>query len=273
MAKNPYSIDGLELLIPFGRGMRVHKNLYESTKNHGSIFDQHKDDIISATIKKGDKLSVSELKDIIGPDNWKWYRDDQFDEIYDRFVADNYDTLFGNEAKQNLMDSNVGLLMDAFGKYQPDTMNVDPTTGLSNQYQTYLDALNAASDQQYNIAMQELDVAENQMLRSIGLSQRQMERDIAKRRQQALKSGMSTAQLAAQEQQNILAAQTGATQIAQQYADQRYGMVNQFAGNAAQNYANVLGQQTESLVNSQNNSYSNLMSAWAQMYAADKYQP
>ena len=42
---------------------------------------------------------------------------------------------------------------------------VNPETGLTNEYQSYLDALNAASQDQYNIAMQELDVAENQMLR------------------------------------------------------------------------------------------------------------
>lgn len=199
---------------------------------------------------------------------------DQIKNDYAEALTLSYEKKYGKENYINRMkvQNDVDVLMNAFNKYQPDTMNVDPTTGLSNQYQTYLDALNAASNQQYNIAMQELDVAENQMLRSIGLSQRQMERDIAKRRQQALKSGMSTAQLAAQEQQNILAAQTGATQIAQQYADQRYGTINQFAGSAAQNYANVLGQQTESLVNAQNNSYNNLMSAWAQMYAADKYQ-
>lgn len=237
-----------------------------------SLFNSKLNEIADATIKKGQPLSNKELKSIIGKHNYHWIRDDLYDNMYNQFVSENYGSLFGNEASQMSMNKNIGMLMDAFNKYQPDTMNVDPTTGLSNQYQTYLDALNAASNQQYNIAMQELDVAENQMLRSIGLSQRQMERDIAKRRQQALKSGMSTAQLAAQEQQNILAAQTGATQIAQQYADQRYGTINQFAGSAAQNYANVLGQQTESLVNAQNNSYNNLMSAWAQMYAADKYQ-
>ena len=180
-------------------------------------------------------------------------------EQYKSYVRTMFDTDY---AKQVQITNDVDALMNAFKQ------QVNPETGLTNEYQSYLDALNAASQDQYNIAMQELDVAENQMLRSVGLSQRQMERDIAKRRQQALKSGMSTAQLAAQEQQNILAAQTGATQIAQQYADQRYNTINQFAGAQSQNYANVLGQQ----VDMQNNTYNNLMSVWAQKYAADMYK-
>lgn len=189
---------------------------------------------------------------------------DQLKNHYDKALTLNYENKYGKEDYVNRMQmqNDVDALMNAFKQ------QINPETGLTNEYQSYLDALNAASQDQYNIAMQELDVAENQMLRSVGLSQRQMERDIAKRRQQALKSGMSTAQLAAQEQQNILAAQTGATQIAQQYADQRYNTINQFAGAQSQNYANVLGQQ----VDMQNNTYNNLMNVWAQKYAADMYK-
>ena len=258
--KNPYALDEwTDLLSPvFEINRQVNRNTYN---NQSSIFDKYMNTIASETIRKGSKLSKEELQNIIGANNYKWYRDDQFDTLYDEFVSNNYDILFSEEARQQQMSSEVQMFMNAFKQ------QTNPETGLTNEYQSYLDALNAASQDQYNIAMQELDVAENQMLRSIGLSQRQMERDIAKRRQQALKSGMSTAQLAAQEQQNILAAQTCATQIAQQYTDQRYNTINQFAGAQSQNYANVLGQQ----VNAQNNIYNSLISAWTQDSVAKNY--
>jgi hypothetical protein len=104
------------------------------------------------------------------------------------------------------------------------------------------------------------------MYRAVGLSQRQMERDIAKRRQQALKSGMSTAQLAAQEQQNILAMQTGASAIAQDYAKQRYDTINSFAGVQERNYLDALTQQTN-----KSQDFANIMAqVYPQFFAADK---
>lgn len=248
------------------------------------LFNTKLNEIAEATIRKGSKLSNDELKDIIGSNNWSWYHNDAFDDAYDTFVSDNYNALFSSEVQDaynaSQMKSSIGALQNAFSGLEPKalTQNLN-AAGLNTDYQTYLDALNAVSEQQYQTAMNELSIAENEMYRAIGLSQRQMERDIAKRRQQALKSGMSTAQLAAQEQQNILAAQTGAAQIAQQYADQRYSTINQFAGVNAQNYADTLANQIQYTQNlNQFNAQQSanwsaaLAEAFPQYYAADQYK-
>lgn len=248
------------------------------------LFNTKLNEIAEATIRKGSKLSNDELKDIIGSSNWSWYHNDAFDDAYDTFVSDNYNSLFSSEVQNaynaSQMKSSIGALQNAFSGLEPKalTQNLN-AAGLNTDYQTYLDALNAVSEQQYQTAMNELSIAENEMYRAIGLSQRQMERDIAKRRQQALKSGMSTAQLAAQEQQNILAAQTGAAQIAQQYADQRYSTINQFAGANAQNYADTLANQIQYTQNlNQFNAQQSanwsaaLAEAFPQYYAADQYK-
>ena len=248
------------------------------------LFNTKLNEIAEATIRKGSKLSNDELKDIIGSSNWSWYYNDAFDDAYDTFVSDNYNALFSSEAQNaynaSQMKSSIGALQNAFSGLEPKALTQDlNAAGLNTDYQTYLDALNAVSEQQYQTAMNELSIAENEMYRAIGLSQRQMERDIAKRRQQALKSGMSTAQLAAQEQQNILAAQTGAAQIAQQYADQRYSTINQFAGVNAQNYADTLANQIQYTQNlnqftaQQSANWSAaLAEAFPQYYAADQYK-
>lgn len=232
-----------------------------------ALFNSLSDAIALATIENKGALSSSQLKAIIGEDNYAWYRDDQFNEIYNtwynKYGAELLDPT--SEAVQSLTSKQT---QGKLQQMQPTLDALAESLGLftsSDQqgYQDYLNVLNAATDAQYSAAMNELDYAENQMLRSIGLSQRQTERDIAKRRQQALKSGMSTAQLAAQEQQNILAAQTGATQLAQQYADQRYSTINQFAGVREQNAATAM-QQGYSNANVLGQIYQNL-------YAADKY--
>ena len=240
-------------------------------------------EIANATIKKGSKLSDSDLKNIIGEDNWAWYRNDIFDSLYDQFVSDNYQTLLGDDAQRNYQSENYKAALkswtDAMSASGIENQMLDYTTDgtLNADYAALLSSMNQATDEKYSAAMSELQRAENDMYRTLGMTQRQMERDIAKRRQQALKSGMSTAQLAAQEQQNLLAAQTGATQIAQQYADQRYNTINQFAGARAQNYTNALqsqigwNQQAQTANQQANNTWAQtIANAYAQLYAADK---
>lgn len=272
----------LEDLIGNGGGG---SNLHDSTvkSNQYKIFNQYINAIADATIRKGSKLTESELKDIIGDDNWAWYRDDKFDDIYDEFVSDNYASLLGSEAQRNYQSENYSAALKAWTNAMSESgiqnQMLDYTTDgtLNADYQALLSSMNQATDEKYSAAMSELQRAENDMYRTLGMTQRQMERDIAKRRQQALKSGMSTAQLAAQEQQNLLAAQTGATQIAQQYADQRYNTINQFAGARAQNYTTALqsqigwNQQAQTANQQANNTWAQtIANAYAQLYAADK---
>jgi len=246
---------------------------------YDKFYNKYLEAIVNRTVKEGRKLTEKELKEIIPDDlEWSWYHNDAWDDLYDQFISDNYDALLGPDAETNNVDLMVKQFSDALAKSGITNQQIDiPTLGtLGADYQALLNAQNSASDIAYQTAMEELSRAENDMYRTLGMSQRQMERDIAKRRQQALKSGMSTAQLAAQEQQNLLAAQTGATQIAQQYADQRYGTINQFAGARAQNYAKALqsqigwNQQAMMANQNANNQWANTMaSAYAQFYATD----
>lgn len=266
-------------------------------------FKEYEDLLFEATIKNdGKPLSNSDLKELI-PD-WvgsyeyayaEWYKANK-DEFSGDKLVQHQTQLTLTEAQQSTATVYAfEKLMEQLG-YTPKDIKLQQLElgelneqGLLTDYQTILDAENAAVSQQYAAQMEELTRAENDMYRAIGLSQRQMERDIAKRRQQALKSGMSTAQLAAQEQQNILAAQAGATQIAQQYANDRYGVINQFAGATAQNYANVLAQQQQytNQINEYNNQLLNqqaqfnaqqqtnwanaLATVYGQNYASDAY--
>jgi len=74
---------------------------------------------------------------------------------------------------------------------------------------------------------------------TLGRNQLQNERDIAQRRIQAQRSGMSSAQLAAFEMQNIMTSQLGAQQVAQQSLLEMGALEAQFAGMEAQNQANM----------------------------------
>lgn len=244
-------------------------------------FKKNINAIVEATQRKGSALSSDELYSLIGII-------DQVggDELYKAFLNENYDPILGSGLEEYQKNKRT----EAINQNISDFQNALKANGIENQqleipeqgqlgldYQTLLDAQNQLSDTQYMAAMDSLQRSENDMYRALGLSQRQMERDIAKRRQQALKSGMSTAQLAAQEQQNLLAAQTGATQIAQQYADQRYNTINQFAGIKDQNYVNALqsqigwNQQAQIQNQNANNAWAQSMAAaYGQFYAADQ---
>ena len=279
MAKNDYQEIIERTLFPIyaksNSNNNISLNQFEDTLR--SWFNSKSNDMFNATIKKGSRLTESELRDIYGSDYDNLVLKASINDLYDDYVSNNYNSLFSDDAR---MQSSISALQNAFSGLEPQALTQDlNAAGLNTDYQTYLDALNTVSEQQYQTAMNELSIAENEMYRAIGLSQRQMERDIAKRRQQALKSGMSTAQLAAQEQQNILAAQTGAAQIAQQYADQRYSTINQFAGVNAQNYADTLANQIQYTQNlNQFNAQQSanwsaaLAEAFPQYYAADQYK-
>lgn len=250
------------------------KELYEN-------FLKNWETIVEATQRKGSALTDKELSDYFGGK-----APTELSAIYNLLLKNNYDAILGTgleEYQQNrrteTTNRNIADFQNALkeaGTYNQQ-LAIPEQGQLGLDYQTLLDAQNQLTDTQYLAAMESLQRSENDMYRALGMSQRQMERDIAKRRQQALKSGMSTAQLAAQEQQNLLAAQTGATQIAQQYADQRYNTINQFAGAKDQNYINALqsqigwNQQAQIQNQNANNAWAQSMaSAYAQFYAADQ---
>jgi len=75
-----------------------------------------------------------------------------------------------------------------------------------------------------------LGTLEGSMYEVLGRQQLTTERDIAQRRMQALRSGMTSSQLAALELQNIQVGQLGAQQMAQQYDEARMELQREFAG-------------------------------------------
>ena len=269
-----YNIDALESYLNKMQGSNWDSSGKRETAYNALINNM--DILMDATKRKGSSLTYDEIKRLANPSK-EW----DLEYMYDLLVSQNYDALFGDGARQEKIDWATQAFANAMNNIGAGNQQLEiPEAGtLGADYQEYLNALNAVSDEKYNTALSEIQRSENDMYRAIGLSQRQMERDIAKRRQQALKSGMSTAQLAAQEQQNLLAAQTGATQIAQQYADQRYSAINQFAGANAQNYASALqsqigwNQQAATANQAANNTWAQTMAnAYAQFYSSDIYK-
>lgn len=108
--------------------------------------------------------------------------------------------------------------------------------------QDQLSALNELTRQKQDAQLKGLDSAEQMMYRSIGLQQQQLENNIRDRRKQALKSGATSAQLASQELQTLLASQQGAQMYAQQYGDARMQSDQMFAGAEQQNILSVMDQ-------------------------------
>lgn len=133
----------------------------------------------------------------------------------------------------------------------------DYNSELISQYLSYADN-SVASKRQAGYDQ----VAANQSLLNEMLGRQQLatERDIANRRIQAQRSGMSSAQLAALEVQNIMAGQLGATQVAQQAMLENAAVKSQFAGAEADTRA--------ALFEVLNTNRSNVAAIDAQKYSA-----
>lgn len=101
---------------------------------------------------------------------------------------------------------------------------------IDDYYQRYRGALNEYSQAQMEGALAANRSAENDLYRYIGIQQQNMEREIKQRRMNALRTGATSAQLASQELQTMLAAQQGAQQVARDYMQQRQAIEGQFAG-------------------------------------------
>lgn len=101
---------------------------------------------------------------------------------------------------------------------------------LNQLYGLSVGARQAGVAKQEEAALAALGQMEQRSNRAMGQQQLQNERDIAKRRMMAVRSGMSPTNLAAQEMQNLMASQVGATQLAQQYDEQNFDLMTQFAG-------------------------------------------
>jgi len=113
-------------------------------------------------------------------------------------------------------------------------------SGYNNQLvQEYLSRANAGISAKRATARDSLDTTNSMLYETLGRSQLQNERDIAQRRIQAQRSGMTSSQLAAMEMQNIMVGQMGAQQVAQQYRQEQALMEQQFAGAEDDIYAGL----------------------------------
>ena len=133
----------------------------------------------------------------------------------------------------------------------------DPNSSAANQYrQNMYGAIN-----QYQQASEaSLASAELDAYRQLGQTQLQLENQIASQRMQALKSGVTSAQLASQELANIFAAQSAAQQVAQNVLQQKT--------NIADTYNQQRAGVESNLYNMINNNQINAANAYAQLGAA-----
>ncbi len=130
----------------------------------------------------------------------------------------------------------------------------------SVEAQKYKQDLYAAIDAEQREVNASLEQAELDAYKQIGYQQQALENQIAENRLKALKSGTTSAQLAAQQLNNMFAAQSGAAEIAANAMNQRL--------TSAQNYA---AQRTNVVNDMYNNIQANkqaLLTSGAQNYAA-----
>ena len=130
----------------------------------------------------------------------------------------------------------------------------------SVEAQKYKQDLYAAIDAEQREVSASLEQAELDAYKQIGYQQQALENQIAENRLKALKSGTTSAQLAAQQLNNMFAAQSGAAEIAANAMNQRL--------TSAQNYA---AQRTNVVNDMYNNIQANkqaLLTSGAQNYAA-----
>ena len=134
---------------------------------------------------------------------------------------------------------------------------VDPNSAAAQQYLADMRNSIYAEQSAYNNELANLEI---DAYKQIGLQQQELENQIAESRLKAIKSGTTSAQLAAQQLNNMFAAQSGAAQIAQAYADKRL--------EAAQTYNQMRNTNlTTSLYDMINNNRTALATAGAQNYA------
>lgn len=140
---------------------------------------------------------------------------------YDIDKPDIEDTALVNSGSSS--DGGSGL-----DKYEDLIKNNLMTDAASRQAQQYRDAMYGSIAQYENTANATLASAEMDAYRALGQSQLQLENQIASERMNAIKSGVTSAQLASREIASMFATQTGAAQVASQMAQNRADMANQF---------------------------------------------
>lgn len=246
---------------------------------------------IKKTVDEGKPLSKQDYYSIVGgktngENKWSYYN----------YLLDQNSQTLGYDSsvytKTGMFDAN-GKLKDGadFSSYlqggatqqqtesafnQDGTINPSYLNTLQQQaYQNYaglmIDPNSAYGQQQAKMLYDNIDSQESQMTallgnselqayKMLGQQQLELENTIAEQRMKALKSGTTSAQLAAQQIANIFSAQTGAATVAQNYQTQRIDNAKSFIEQRAQVMPSIYDQA--------NANRTTLATSGAQNYAA-----
>jgi hypothetical protein len=116
--------------------------------------------------------------------------------------------------------------LEPYIRFIKDSLMTNPQ---SISAQSYRDKMYDSINQYEQDTLAALSSSEIEAYRVLGQQQLQLENQIAEQRMHAIKSGVTSAQLASQELANIFAAQSGASQIASQVLKNRVGAAETFA--------------------------------------------
>lgn len=147
--------------------------------------------------------------------------------------------------------------LDYYKSLIEDSLATNKNSEFAKQYQADMYGSINSYEQATNATLASAELDAYKML---GQQQLQLENQIAAQRMQALKSGVTSAQLASQELANMFAAQSSAQQVAQNVLAQRADVANTFN----QQRAGV----TDSLYNMLANNQTTAANAYAQLGAA-----
>lgn len=197
-------------------------------------------------IKKGgkttDKKYINGLKQYIGNGNQEQkiayidYILDQnadktgFDSSGQKYVPikDKDDNIIGYDTSKQITEETSeedGSGLSKYRDFVTQSLMTNPNGAMAQQYR---DSMYGSIAQYENTANATLASAEMDAYRALGQSQLQLENQIAAERMNAIKSGVTSAQLASREIASMFATQTGAAQVASQMAQNRADMANQF---------------------------------------------
>lgn len=210
-----------------------YKDLYIE-QGYDTITGDENNALIRQTINKGKPLTKDEVLDLIGRGVFLQNEDKHY--RYYIKLLDNNPEFFGfdssgkpyvpEEGGPQTTTTNLNSGLDEYKKLIQDSLMTSPT---STQAQQYRDAMYNSINQYEQATMATMASSEMEAYRALGQQQMQLENQIAEQRMHAIKSGVTSAQLASQELANIFAAQTGASQIASQVMQNRAGAAETFA--------------------------------------------
>ena len=205
-------------------------------KGYNSMKGSETDTLIRQTINAGRPLTKEEVYRIAGDgmfgakqtEHWNFYKN-LLDDNTDYFGFNSSgETIAPDADKQPLTTSASGFDsgLDPYVQLVKESLMIDPT---SSKAQEYRDAMFASINQYEQSSQAALAGSEMEAYHALGQQQLQLENQIAEQRMHAIKSGVTSAQLASQELANIFSAQAGASQIAAQVMQNRVSAADTFA--------------------------------------------